>query len=732
MNSTNTILKWIALITLTAVLITPLIVANSLFFPFIVGKALWLRLFITIGFGAWAILAIRDNSYLPKKNSTLIATTILVVFTLISAFFAENPTKAFFSNFERMEGFFAILHLYMYYIALSSLFKTAQEWRRYFAFSLGVAAFVCFKGLMQLAGLAEINQSDTRLDATLGNAAYLAVYMVVHIYLALYMLVGTVRKNIWTYLGYAFLMVNFCTVLFFTATRGSMIGFVVGAMIAGLCYIYFDRNEEKNNVYRYSVIGVLVLICLFVGSLFAIRTTGIVQLPPLLERYTSISWNENKSQARGYIWPIAMRGVADKPVFGWGQEGFNYVFNTYYVQDLWRHEQWFDRAHNVFLDWLVAGGFLGFLAYISLYFLIVKNIVATATLTGGEKSALIGLLVGYAIHNVFVFDNNSSYLLFFMLIAYTSYLAGGKELTEVATVTQQKDIQELVITPTIIVLLCVLLFFTVVSPLHANQTLMRGMYSCHIGEPNSEFFIKAASQSSVAEQEVREQFLVCANGIVGSATLSQDKQRAIVQSAVDLMYEQIALTPRDARPYILLASSLNRLGQAEQALQLLETAEKLTPQKPSVILEKAVSHMILEQYALGTVEAKRVYELYPEYSEARAMYALTLIFSGKINEAEAILAKYDAVRIDRRIIGALISGSYYVIAEKSLEEKLKLAPNDIDSRFILAGVSLLRNNRSKALVQVNYVLENGSAADKTKAENIIKEINLGRNPIKLK
>jgi O-antigen ligase len=63
---------------------------------------------------------------------------------------------------------------------------------------------------------------------------------------------------------------------------------------------------------------------------------------------------------------MVYQGFKEKPVFGWGQENFNYVFNKYYNPAMFDQEQWFDRAHNEFLDWLIAGGLPAFFLYISL------------------------------------------------------------------------------------------------------------------------------------------------------------------------------------------------------------------------------------------------------------------------------------------------------------------------------------------------------------------------------
>ena len=122
----------------------------------------------------------------------------------------------------------------------------------------------------------------------------------------------------------------------------------------------------------------------------------------------------------------------------------------------------------------------------------------------------------------------------------------------------------------------------------------------------------------------------------------------------------------------------------------------------------------------------------PEYPEARVMYTLTLLLSDKVDQAVSLVKEYGDVRADRRVIGALISKSQYKLAEQGLDEAILSQPQNSEYRFILAGVAMTLKNPIKALAQATYVLENGSAEDKVKADNIIKEIKLGRNPIQLK
>ena len=119
------------------------------------------------------------------------------------------------------------------------------------------------------------------------------------------------------------------------------------------------------------------------------------------------------------VWNMAYQGFKEHPMLGWGMENFNYVFNKYYDPNMWGQEQWFDRAHNVFFDWLIAGGLPALLGYLSLFGCAIYCIWRRADeLSIVEKSVLTGLLGGYFFQNLFVFDNLTSLIYFGTILAY--------------------------------------------------------------------------------------------------------------------------------------------------------------------------------------------------------------------------------------------------------------------------------------------------------------------------
>ena len=406
--------RWTVIGALFLLPFTALFISNSLFFPFITGKAFFFRIVVEIAFGAWLILAAVDKKYRPKWTWISVLLVAFVVWMLIADLFAVNPQKALWSNFERMEGWITLIHLFLFFIVASTVLTIEKKWRAWWYTSLIAATFVGIYGIMQLTGHAQITQGSARLDATLGNAAYLAVYMLFNAFVAGWL--GFTTKHKWLrYILFAS-AIFFAFVLFSTATRGTILGLAGGIFLAAVLAT-FTMGKRVRGI----AAGAVVLLLLIGGGFWALKDTGAIRHDPVLSRIASISLSAG--DVRFSIWHIAFDGFVARPVVGWGQEGFNYVFNEYYNPSLYTQEQWFDRAHNEFLDWLTQGGLPAFLLYIALFGSVVWTLWRSP-FSRAEQIALTALLAGYAFHDLFVFDNIVSYILFFAVAAMVDGTVG--------------------------------------------------------------------------------------------------------------------------------------------------------------------------------------------------------------------------------------------------------------------------------------------------------------------
>ncbi len=594
--------RYIALGALFLLPLTPLMVADSYFFPFITGKAFYLRILIEIAVGAWIVLALLDKQYRPRFSWIGAAVVGFVVWMFIADAFAPNALKAFWSNFERMEGWVLLIHLLGLFFAASAVLRVEKKWRAWFLTSLGVAVWLVGYALLQLNGSLAIHQGSTRIDASLGNSAYFAIYLLFTTFVAGWL--ALTERRTWLKWSLLALAVITATLIFFTGTRGTIIGLILGLSLAALLTALTAGGRAR----RYAA-GACVLILVLAGSFYLARDSSFVQNNYALERIASISVSDG--QTRFTIWRMALRGVAERPLIGWGQEGFNYVFNTYYDPSLYAQEQWFDRAHNAFIDWLSAGGIPAFLLYLSLFGSALVLLWKSSELSRPERIALTAVLVGYAVHNVFVFDNLYSYIYFFAILALIdSQVARPIAKLENAPVLSATNGMTYAL-PISAVIVVGVIWFVNVTGMQVASKLITALSPSSAGvSTNIQAFQELAARPAFAAQEIREQLISFAFAVVqSSATTNEQKQRA-VSLAVSEMQKQVAEYPMDARAQYQLSYAYRAAGDAVNALKALKDAQILSPKKVGFLIDegslawergdlKAAQKAFATAYALG-------------------------------------------------------------------------------------------------------------------------------------
>src|SRR3989338_5265902 len=95
-----------------AVLFLPLIVVPLLFFPFSTSKAFLFQAIVEIIFALYFIVALKNPEYRPKKTLLFYAVSFYFIALLLSAVFGLDFYHSFFGNYERMWGFFQLLHFF--------------------------------------------------------------------------------------------------------------------------------------------------------------------------------------------------------------------------------------------------------------------------------------------------------------------------------------------------------------------------------------------------------------------------------------------------------------------------------------------------------------------------------------------------------------------------------------------------------------------------------------------
>jgi len=610
-------LKYIIFAGLFAIPFVPFLVFSSFFFPFITAKAFAWRIIIEMIFAAWVLLALLDASYRPKRSIVLYSVLGFLAIIGLADLFGVAPIKSFWSNFERMEGYITLLHLGVFFVVISSVFKEI-DWKRWWNVSLLASLVMVLYSVLQITGLKTINQGGVRVDGTLGNTIYLAVYMLFHIFIA-FLFMWREWKNVALRWVYGLLILAQASILYYTATRGAILGFIGGLFVVAVLSI-FNKDEGERVVRKAGVIILLALVVL-VGGFFSLRNAEFVTSNPVLSRFSSLTTGELKTQGRYFVWPIALEGVKERPFLGWGQENFNYIFNEHYVPEMYRLEPWFDRAHNIFLDWAVAGGILGLLSYLALYVALLLSIWKNISFSHTEKSILTGLIAAYFFHNFFVFDHLISYILFFSLLAYIHMRVPDSESQQEKRILPKNVL--FFALPIVSVALLTVFYFVNVQPMLANTRLISALSTLQSekidGSLSASLFKSAYGTSRLGRPEAVEQ--IAANAVAVLTTdMAMEEKNAFFSFARDAVLKQVEDLSEDARYQLIAGSFLSTTGSFDEALIYLERASRLMPGKQIIYLEIANAFLNKGEKEKAIDVLTYVGEISPDHKEQMEEY----------------------------------------------------------------------------------------------------------------
>src|SRR3989344_1333736 len=409
-------------------------------------------------------------------------------------------------------------------------------------------------------------------------------------------------------------------ILYHTATRGTILGLIGGLLIVALLNV---RNLESHFV-RKASISLLSVLVLVIGGFFLARDTSVVQNSPVLSRFSSLTPSELKTQGRYFVWPMAIEGIKDNPILGWGQENFGYVFQEYYKPEMFSLEPWFDRAHNVFLDWAIVGGILGLFSYLSLY-IVGLYLLWKSDLPHIEKSILIGLLAGYFFHNFFVFDNLISYILFFSLLAYLHNLNSGRILFNCDKAVGNK--KYFVAMPVIVVVMFGSIYFVNTKGFLTAYHLLEALRPQGNINVNLENYQKALSYESFGNQEVREQLGQFAIQVASAETTTEIKQ-GVADFSFSEMLKEIERDPNNARTEVIAGTLLSSFGAYDTAMPHFVRAGELSPKKQSILLMIGTVLQLQGKGEEAQVYYKQAYELDKSFKDAAAYYSANAIRLG--------------------------------------------------------------------------------------------------------
>ncbi len=680
-----------------------------MFFPFISGKNIIFRILVEIAFAGWAVLALSNSSYRIniRKSPIMIAYGLFIIVLLLADLFGVDREKSMWSNFERMEGFVGHIHFFAYFFVLTVMIKSLEEWQKMWKIFLASNVLVLIYAYGQLLGAkgllfsdhfpkaAEwfsarfpIHMSSNRLDATIGNSAYFAIFCLMYIFIAA--LLWSQSQNPKKQWFYPVIILLNLVGLFYSGTRGTMIGIIVGGFIT-LGIMALKGHAKMRKV----LVGSIVVFAILIGSIFVFKNTDFVKASPTLSRLASISPNDITGASRLSMWKISYEAWKERPILGYGQDNFSYVFARKFLpNNMCNLEPWYDRSHNVFFDWLVAAGALGLLTYLSLYGVTLWFMWKRENqMTLSEKAILTGMLAGYFIHNFFVFDNLTSYILFFALLAYiTSRTKAGGE--HHGKVLFDKDQMNLLVTPMIGIALLVTFYFLNYRPLLVNKMVIEAM-SIVQTEPNKPFqdkvkiqqddFVNAINMNTLGSIEAREQFLqmtIRMSQIKIPDEIPQGERQLITQALNNLILATVndittsyEANKNDVRMLSIYGMFFNGVGDSVNAERVLKDAMVLAPNKQLIAFDLTRAYLVQKKFDQAYALGRQTYDLSITCNDALKWMMISAAYNGKYKEAKAYAAsKGQDTSFDPDVLSGIVSSGQINLAIEILNEEKKKNP----------------------------------------------------------
>lgn len=687
----------------------PLYVSTALFFPYITGKAFIFRAIVEIGFFAWLWLAVFYREYRPKLNALMIAISVWLLVVLAATVFGVNPMKSFWSNFERMEGTVTYLHLWAFFVVISSVFKK-KDWTMLMNLFLISGIYENTYVLLQKFGILASPQGGFRTDGTIGNPAYLAAYLIFIFGMAVMLWFNSSRKSLLSYF-YSGMAVWTLVSIYFTASRGPMLGLLMGLLLASAAYLIFKKpaDEAGMRIKRNVAIG-LALLLIIPGGLWLMRDSGFIKNNLTLERFTSLSFTDRTITSRFTIWAMSFDGVKDRPILGYGPDNYVVVFSKYFKPELWRQEPWFDRSHNIIFDWLINAGALGLISYLSIFFaagyVAWKNFRSKLS-SLEENIFIVAILVAYFFQNLFVFDNIATYIGFFTLLGYIHFISVGGDVQATAD-RNGKESSGLInneailfgVSVAALVMMGLALYFINLVPLTTNLSLLSAL-KIQNANPNESFenFDKALTSSYLGRQETREQLNRFAMNVGRASNLSVDFKDKVLRRAVSENQLGILENPLDPRAYILAGGLYSRIGMAEESMKILNQAIELSPAKQQIYFEIADAYLQRGDYKNAIMTLEKTFNLDKDFNSARLNLVAAYILNGQQSEADKLLIEaYGTVNVaDKILVSVYSTVKNYPRLAGVWEGLVKNTPDNLEYWKSLAGAYMLAEDDVNAI-----------------------------------
>ena len=495
-------------------------------------------------------IILRGTFILPSKK-ILFAFLLFLTGSLVPVFYSGN----FHTSFIGIYPFYAASGLTL--LCLGVIFVVSAGLKKNEALFLikiilVSALLVSIYGILQYAGidfLAWCGNFYPRIWSTLGNPNFLAAYLAVLLPIGIYQYV---RTGSIFYLSALLLNI---VALFLTASRAGAVSAVVGV---GFAVLILKRQSQFKKYLKLLAL-ILIAVLIIFGTLNRSRISEIAT------RYiSSFDIKESNVASRLNQWSTGVNMFLEKPLFGWGKNGYYIHFRRYMNEEFLKYTSDLSvpgYPHNYILQILVDGGIIFSLFIIFWWVVFFRYIYINRykmeALTGVIGASFVAFFVGV----MFSFNVVEVETIFWVLL--------GIAVASVGEV-RKYDIRKDKVRYIFLIPLVLMVVFSI-NRLYADYLYHKGRYN-------------KSSQLAPEIAKYRMSY---------GRKLFMERE---YEEAEKVFTEQIKRTPFNALAYNGLASVYKKQGRTEEAIKHFVKAIELDPYLLDARLKLALIYRDLNKY----------------------------------------------------------------------------------------------------------------------------------------
>lgn len=645
--------------------------------------------------GLWIMRMVSEKKLIFKRTVLDIPLALFLLGQIISTIFSIDPHTSIWGYYSRSNGglLSIISYIILYYAYVSNFEK--EDVLGFLKGAVIAGFFVSLYAIPEHFGLSPscviltgdfsascwVQDVQARVFATLGQPNWLAAYLGMLIFPAIYFLM-TARTKLQLFTLY-FLLFTLYLAFTFTYSRGATLGLIAGFAVLILSqYLASHLKGAKLNKADFKLLGIVLggflLINLFFGS--ALTEVRLLKNPavPLRPGFTqaaapSGTQLENGGTESGQIRLIVWKGALDifkaYPLFGSGVETFAYAYYQFRPNEHNLVSEWdflYNKAHNEYLNYLATTGAFGFITYLAI---IITFIIYSIQYTVYSKNksqhtaysilpaALLAGYISYLIQNFFLFSVVTISIFFYLFPALAFvYLQKTRQLSDknviagtinslLVLVGRKKIIFRAV--QVLIIVIVLLMLNSLYSIWEADTFYKKGTDYNDLGNPGRayNYLVGAARLNSKEPLYLSELGNAAAASALALST--EDSSTSGELKDDSLFFTELSLSMSPVNTTILRTAiktyfQLSLLDPAFKAktLEIVDRSTELAPTDPKLLLNKAVILTQFEEQADAISALEKAIKIKPNYREARLNLAELYI---KANQKDRAKEQIDAV-----------------------------------------------------------------------------------------